>query len=301
MNTNDQKFQKDNTCISSLFSILLYFRMANIFMNKFRDTCREARKKGTYISSSCVYSLWTQYSDDEMQMFDREGNHFLSFADVVPSSAMTFIWKSAKKLLGKDDDFLYGIDAQDYSPLHYAAMYSLDDVFKAIPLTDNQSYRKMCRHVQIQTRHSVPSLLIERDRADILELLVNSLHLSPFTSDFQDTYISWMHDAIFCNAKSVALYLYRKHRDSLRLSLLRRTVNQFEHVTLMDAVLLSEHKKDRHFYVDVILWHFDQGLRVNSIPFSHILLDDAIKEISTMYEVRERCLYDSILNSVGIQ
>lgn len=275
--------------------------MASTFMNKFRDICKEARRKRIYVSSSSIYSLWTQYSDDEMQMFDRDGRHFLSFGDVVPSSAMTFIWKSAKKLLGKDDDFLYGIDAQDYSPLHYAAMYSLDDVFKAIPLTDNQPYKKMCRHVQIETRHSVPSLLIERDRADILEMLVNNLHLSPFTSDFQDTYISWMHDAIFCNAKSVALYLYRNHREDLRRSLLRRTIHQFEHVTLMDAVLLSEHRKDRHFYIDVILWNIEQGLRVNSIPYSHILLDDAIKDISTMHDVRERCIYDSTLNILGIQ
>lgn len=275
--------------------------MAKTFMNKFADICKAARRKGIYVSSSQVYSLWTQYSDNEMKMFDRDGNHFLCYGDVVPSSAIIFIWKSAKKLLGEDEDFLYGIDSHDYTPLHYAAMYTLDDVFKSIPPTDNQPYRKLCRHINVETRHSVPSLLIERDRADILEMLVNTLHLSPFASDFQDIYISWMHDAIFYNAKSVALYLYRNHRDKLRLSLLRRTTNQFEYVTLMDSVLLSEHKSERHFYVDVILWNFDQGLRVNSIPFSHILLDDAIKEISTMHDVRQRCISDTVLNTVGIQ
>ena len=275
--------------------------MAKTFMNKFRDICKEARRKEIYVSSSCVYSLWTQYSDDEMQMFDRDGCHFLSYGDVVPASAMTFIWKSARKLLGKDEKFLYGIDSQDYTPLHYAAMYTLDDVFKAIPLTDNQPYRKLCRHIHVKTRHSVTSLLIERDRADILEMLVKNLHLSPFTSDFQDIYISWMHDAIFYNAKSVALYIFRNHSESLRLALLRRTINQFEYVTLMDAVLLSEYKKDRHFYVDVILWNFDQGLRVNSIPVAHILLDDAIRNISSMHDIRQRCISDTILNSVGIQ
>lgn len=270
-------------------------------MNKFQKLCMDARRKGTFVSSSNVYSLWTQYSDDEMVLFDCNGRHFLSYGDVVPESVMSFVWKSAKKLLGPDSDFLCSIDAFDYSPLHYAAINQLNDVFYGIPPSENAPYKKMFRHVNIDTRHSVASLLVERDRADLLKHLVKSLHLSPFTSDFQDIYVSWLHDAIFCNAKSVAVYLYKEHRESLRLSLLRRTRNQFEYVTPMDAVLLSKHGKDRHFFVDVILWNMEQGMKLESVPFSHILLDEHLSEMSTKHDIKTRCISDSLLNRLGIR
>lgn len=275
--------------------------MSNTFINRIDGICREARRKGEFVSSSNVYSLWAQYSSDEMVLFNRKGQHFLSYGDVIPASAITFVWRSAKKMFDGESDFICSIDASDYSPFHYAAMHNLDDIFKTIPHFENRVLKNMCRHVNIESRHSVASLLVERDRADILELLVNLLHLSPFTSDFQDIYVSWMHDAIFYNAKSVALYLFRNHHQSLQMSLLRRTRNQYEYVTLMDAVLLSEHRKDRHFYVDVILWNIKQGLKLNSVPFSHVMMDNSLSDMSAVHSIKSRCISDTLLNRMGIQ
>jgi hypothetical protein len=273
----------------------------NTFINKLDEICKEARRKRQLVSSSNVYSLWAQYSSDEMVLFNGKGDHFLSYGDVIPASAITFVWRYAKQMLGNESDFTCSIDASDYSPFHYAAIYSLDDIFKTITHVDNRLIKNMCRHINIESRHSVASLLVERDRSDILELLVNLLNLSPFTSDFQDIYVSWLHDAIFYNAKSVALYLFRNHHRSLQLSLLRRTRNQYEYVTPMDAVLLSEHIKDRHFYVDVILWNLKQGLKLNSIPFSHVMMDDSLSGTSAVHCIKSRCISDTLLNRMGIQ
>jgi hypothetical protein len=267
----------------------------SLFIDKLYSLTKEARQTKTKVAKGNVLRIWSQHSYDEMELIDEEGHSFLSYGDVIMGETLLFISDSVKQLTGKDQLAFCSVDAMDNTPLHYAAMFGLDEIFESIPFSDNAMYRHMCEHVNKNNMHTVVSLLIEKDNIYSLQILIEKLKLSPLSCDVNGIYFSWLHEAIFNNAEEVVMYLINHHRDEIQRNIkLQLKEKDF---SLLDVVLLSKFAKQRHFYIDVILSNFQCGLNLNIIPFSHLLLHKRIGSLSREIEsILPRCICDSLLN-----
>lgn len=256
---------------------------------------KESRQTNTKVAKGNVLRIWSQHCYDEMELIDEEGHNFLSYGDVIAGETLLFVWDSARQLIGKDHIAFCSVDAMDNTPLHYAAMFDLDEIFESIPFSDNALYKHMCEHVNKNDMHTVVSLLIEKDNMYALQIVLEKLRLSPLSCDVNGIYFSWLHEAIFNNAEEVVMYLINYHQDEIQQNIKQQLKEK--DFSLLDVVLLSKFAKQRHFYIDIILSHFQCGLNLNIIPFSHLLLHKRIGSLSRDKEsILSRCICDSLLN-----
>ena len=222
---------------------------------------------------------------------------------------MLFIYNLVK---GYQDVFMY-LDSSGYSGLHYAAMYNFDE-----PFTDATNYahefdqsdlRDICLSNENKSRHSVISLLIERDRYDLLHsFAIVGLEIDPFSSEFQDVYFTWLHEALFYNSKHTALFLSSHYKDGLHKCIKReKSLDPPEHFTPMDLVFLehlSAHTKCQcccSILVDHILLPLPWGAKMNLFSYDHLVMlkeSNKLKGLTVQFDDSEllfRCLSDTVL------
>lgn len=275
---------------------MMAFHQKTLFIDKLSQLCHDAEKKRSIVSKKSVLHIWSQHAHDEMELFDNKGNSFLSYGDVLTADTLLFIWDSAKHILGKDHAVFNSVDALDNTPLHYAAIFDLDEIFNCISFTDNTAVKWMCQHVNKNTMHSVISILIEKDKPFELECLLEKLDLSPLACDFNGIYFTWLHEALFNNSRKVAVYLASQHGQDIQGFLKSRERDE-SLLSLLDVVLLSDYTDERHFYIDLVLWDFEYGLRVNVVPLVHLLLHQNIEMMTQNDEcLLVRCITDTLLH-----
>lgn len=274
--------------------------MQNLF-----KSVQKARTLGLRLRDSEVYILSRDLLPDSPVLFD-DGKHLFSALDVVSLGAMTFVYETLRQNL----DILLQTDAAGYSALHYAAMYSFwvpfEDAISFAKVFGETSLRHVCLSSENESRQSVPSLLVEKDKLDLLHGLVfASLHVSPFETEFEDVCVTWLHEALLAHAKGTVVYLDKTHGQEMQ-ELFQRSHNADppEILSPMDIVLLHQiapkKKHDCSFYVDQILSRYDFGLRVTAFSFRQLVLltrEGKLDGISNTYspqEILDRCLADSV-------
>ena len=102
--------------------------------------------------------------------------------------------------------------------------------------------------------------------------MVDTLDISPFHSDFEDVYVTWLHESIACNASNTALYLIKSHNKGMKESILRSTVDDdcVEHASPLDVAIMANHG-NTPFYVDVILRGIPGGYKLLATPYDVLL------------------------------
>ena len=277
------------------------------FINDLESLCQ--RSDGNFSSNvphSDVRVLAAKYLYRESKLLTEDGHHVFSLCSSIPKSAMRFVFDTVKYT--NHPQLFYGVDSASYSPYHYAAMHDLDGVFDHLVKCgrglDAGRIRSLCLHVNPATRHSVSSILIEKDKKDILQrCMCELLGVSPFESDFSDTYVSWLHDCIHSDARATCLYLCRCHDADMRRSVLR-IGEPTEHMTPLDTLLLSDANANKIFYVDAILGGMPGGMKTRVVTYDVLLarmLD--VAELSTRDAswFLRRCIHDNILARSGIE
>ena len=271
----------------------------------------KARTLNVGLRERDIYVLAGRYLLPESKLVFPDGKHFLSALDVVSLGAMKFVYNLVK---GHQDVFMY-LDSSGYSGLHYAAMYNFDDPFtEATEYAkdfDSSDLRDICLSNDNETRHSVISLLIERDRYDLLHsFAIGGLQIDPFSSEFQDVYFTWLHEALFYNSKQTALYLCSHYKDELLTCITReKSLDPPEHFTPMDLVFLehmSAHTKCQcccSIFIDHILLPLPCGAKMNLFSYDHIVMlkeSNMFKDLTVLFDESEllfRCLNDTVLTT----
>ena len=282
--------------------------MCNKFIKRLYEMVGKARTLNVGLRERDIYVLVGRYLSPESMLVFPDRKHFLSALDVVTLTSMQFIYNQVKD----HQDVLLYLDSSGYSGLHYAAMYSFDDPF--IDATeyahefDQSDLRDICLCNENETRHSVISLLIERDRYDLLHsFAVAGLQIDPFSSEFQDIYFTWLHEALYYNANHTALYLYSHHKEGLLKCIKReKKLDPPEHFTPMDLVLLehlSEHDNCQcscNILVDHILLPLPWGVKTNLFSYDHLVMLKECSKLKGLTLTNEdskllfRCLSDTI-------
>lgn len=282
--------------------------MSDTFVNRLHRIVLQARSLGVFVRDSEIYLLISRYLEEESTFVFPDGKQLFSALDVISLGAISFLYETVRRTR----DMVLEMDSFGLGALHYAAMYYFDDPFwDAAHLArdfDETRLKEICLSSDNEERHSVVSLLLERDRCDILHaLMVNAIGIDPFQSEFQDVYFNWMHEALFCNAKGTAIYLSNHHKDALQKSLMRnRTADPPETMSPVDLILLCHTMEEDHqcncsFYVDQILSPLEYGLK--SILYSYEQLvsfgcSGKLKGFSNAYESHEflaRCFHDTAI------
>ena len=270
----------------------------NYFIGKLDEICTDAREQNKKIPLSQILVHASKYLDKDSNITTENGDHILSFGDVIHKSAMSYIFDKIKH-----QKKFWHIDNSMYSPLHYAAMHDLDDIFNHATnnchIIGKDRLQNLALHVHPETKHSTSSLLISRDKTDILHnFMYKSISISPFESEFQDIYSTWLHDAISSDSKQTSLYLFRNHKNSMKNSL-KRSVNDIpkEYATPMDIALLSEHG---HFYIDVVLSSIPCGLKINGVPLTVLICQaqniSYLLSMDVNYMI-SKCIEDTIFSA----
>jgi hypothetical protein len=272
--------------------------------------CDEARHRSSFVNSTDVLVHSAKYLDRESHLFTEDGLHIFSLSDSVPMNGMVHIFNAIKE--SPSYEFLHSLDASFYSPYHYAATYHLDDVFHHITKSrvdrslskkvDHNIVRSLCLYSHPETKHTVPSILIEKDRMPILaSCLSEALHIDPFDSEFEDIYLTWLHECIMSDAKSTANYLQRCHKRGMTHSLKRGgDVSPREHLSPMDIVLTTPHK-NQMYYIDIILKDFVGGYKLVSTNIDMLLgrLNHIQKMTSgSLASFIEKCLFDTVSHTI---
>ena len=258
------------------------------FVKSLESLSEEARRCGKKsLSDTDVKVLASKYLDGkESHLLTEEGQHFLSFGDVLSNSAMNYVFDTVKN---KNASFFYGLDTDMMSPYHYAATYDLDGVFSHLcqprkkQQLDLQQIRSLCLHVHPDTKHSVPSLLISKDRKKVLKTcMCETLQIDPYESEFTDTYVTWLHESVASDAPKTALYLRRSHPEGTSQCLSRSSrAVPTEHMTPLDLVLLGDHR-DKVFYVDIVLGGYPGGYKTIVTSYNALLARmDKWRELTT--------------------
>lgn len=228
------------------------------------------------VSDKDVKILAAKYLDNESDLCLQDGKHVFSLLqdNVVSNCAMSYVIDCIK--YGNHPQLFYGIDTDSLSPYHYAAMYGLDNIFDHISTActlDQDMIRSLCRHVHPETHHTVPSILVSRDEKRVLQkCIVDTLHISPFHSDFEDVYVTWLHESIACNASNTALYLVKSHNKGMRDSILGNMASDtcLEHASPLDVAIMADHG-NTPFYVDVILKGIPGGYKLLATSYDVLL------------------------------
>lgn len=272
---------------------------SEFFINKLEEIYTDTKNQGKSLQMEEVFLHATKYLDVDSAILTESGKHVFAMGDNMHHSAMGFIFDKIKY---RD---LWYVDSDSYSPLHYAAMHDITGVFDhAIKYHSNigkTKLKKLALHLHPITKHSTSSILISNDNTHVLhDFLIECLSISPFESEFHDIYCTWLHDAISCDSKKTALYLYRNHKDAMKEAL-RRPVhtNPMEHVTPMDIALLSD---SGHFYIDVILASIPHGLKINGVSFTVLLTQ--VKNMSNILTadinyLLDRCVDDTVFSCLA--
>ena len=286
--------------------------MSDRFIQRLYQTVQEARSMGVYIRDSTVYILAARYLIPKSSLFFEDGKHLFSALDVTSLGAMSFLYQSIRSTC----DVFLDVDSAGFSALHYAAKYGFGDPFEdAIDFArgfDEVSLRDVCLSSDNSERHSVCSILLEKDRYDVLNSLL-STGIDPFRSEFQDVYISWLHEALFSDAKGTTVYLENNHRQAMQKSLTRSQASDPpEVISPMDIILLhhtlpsgNHHKCNCSFYVDHILSPLECGLKVISFSYHQLALltnEGKLDGISNSYqpeELLDRIFLDSVQWKLG--
>lgn len=282
--------------------------MANIFVQKLHAKVQEARSVGVRIRDKVVYILGARHLVPNSITKFHDGKHLFSALDVISLSAMSFVYQSVKST----HHIFLEIDCEGYSALHYAAMYSFDepfdDAFTFAKEFDNECLRDVCISSDNKDRHSVCSLLLETDRYDILHG-ITLIGVDPFQTEFEDVYISWLHEALFCNAKGTIVYLDNNHRHSMQKALKRSPLSDPPEVlSPMDIILIvhmshCSKQLDCHcsFYIDQILSPLECGLRLNAYSYHQLMLLKCAGKLEGMSvalsskQLLEKCLFDTAI------
>lgn len=262
----------------------------------------ESLSQDESVSEKDVKILAAKYLDKESDLILDDGRHIFSLLqkDIVTSHAMSYVIECVKHV--NHPQLFYGVDADSFTPYHYAAVHGLDNLFYHVShsrFLDLSKIRSLCLHVHSDSHHSVPSLLVAKDKKNVLErCMVDTLGISPFVSDFKDVYVTWLHETIACNASNTALYLVKSHREGMQKSLLETPV--VEHASPLDVALVADHG-NRSFYVDVILKGIAGGYKLLATPYEILLsriahLGDITTEDPTWFVMQ--CVKDSIAAKV---
>ena len=290
--------------------------MCSAFIDRLDRLVSSARSLQAGVRDREVYIIAGRCLNRDSSIFFPDGRHLFSCLDVVSLGAMLFVYQQLRSVR----DVFLDVDSAGYSALHYAARYSFDDpfadAFRYASHFEETSLRERCMSSQNPERHSVASLLIERDRHDLLHwLLVHGLTADPFATEFEDVYFTWLHEAIFSDARGTAVYLLNTLPGGIRCSLERRPDRDPpELLSPFDVVLL------RHvgcsggpphddcscsFFVDEILSQLRLGLRLHLFSYDHLFSLKAagkLRRLTYTHTVEElviRCLHDCIAWKTG--
>ncbi len=277
------------------------------FIRRLEDLCDQSGDRTKPVSQGDFQVLVAKYLDSESDLLSEEGLHLFSFCHVIPTSAMRFAFDTIKH--SRHPQLFYGVDSASHSPYHYAARYDMDEVFDHVVGLqrglDRQRIKSLCLQLLPDTRHSVASMLIEKDRRRILEsFMCGALGVEPFVSEFADTYVSWLHESVCHNARATCLYLCRRHNVSMQQSVLvgGGADGPEEHVTPLDMLLLSDRNRNKMFYVDAVLSGIPGGMKTKVLTYD-VLLPRllTLKNVSTRDAswVVTRCVRDNIIAKVG--
>jgi hypothetical protein len=276
------------------------------FIDKLEYICEEAKRKSMKADATDILVHTAKHLDRDSYLFTQDGMHVFSLSHTIPKSGMHHIFHTAKD--GPCHDFLHAIDACSLSPYHYAATYDLNDVFDFVTDSridvakghvNHKTVKSLCLHTHPETKHSVPSLLIEKDKmATLATCMTEALDVNPFESEFEDTYSSWLHECILSDARSTANYLMRCHKRNMARSLQRPILDSYprEPMSPMDILLTAPHK-NQMFYLDIILGDFPGGYRLISTSLDIIIArTSAVSKMTSesMFSFVTKCLVDTI-------
>ena len=277
---------------------LLYYPEASIRSDTMHDLVDRARKTKSRVDSITLRKAVVM-SQREIT-FMPDGRHFFSCGDVMLKTDLTYLFERvcSKVSLTKPD-------VSGSTVLHYAAEYEIETVFKEMSKRANletfREFQDACTSIRPADCHSVCSLLVERNREDLLhKYLIKILKIDPFRSEFDDVYYNWLHEAIFCGSTSVVIYLFMRHRDDMERCL--SSSNDDELFSPLDLVMASPKlsKSERQLYVDTVLsviqggmkllHHTPQDLALLCSPFNR----KQITAIMSPLELAAKCLRDNI-------
>lgn len=290
--------------------------MCSAFIDRLDRLVSHARSLKAGVRDREVYIVAGRCLNRESSIFFPDGRHLFSCLDVVSRGAMLFVYEQLRAVR----DVFLDVDSAGYSALHYAAMHSFDDPFADAFLYASQyeetSLRERCMSSENPERHSVASLLVERDRYDLLHsLLVHCLTADPFATEFEDVYFTWLHEAVFSDARATAVYLLNAHSGGIRSSLERGPDRDPpELLTPFDAVLLrhvgcsggpTRKRCSCSFFVDEILSQLRWGLRLRLFSYDHLFSLKAAGKLKGLTYARTaedlviRCLRDCVAWKTG--
>jgi len=281
---------------------------SSYFTRKLECLCDEASNASRTIDPTDVMVHTAKYLDSDSDLFTEDGHHIFSLSRVIPKEAMQHIFHAAKH--GPNKSFLHLIDNASFSPYHYAATYDLDDVFKHVVDCkvgegkrglNHSVVKSLCLYPHPETFQSVPSLLIEKDKMSTLATCMNeALGINPLDSQFEDTYLSWLHECMVCDAKSTANYIQRCHRRHMEKALKRsRFAFPIEHMSPLDILLTTNHE-NKAFYTDMVLSGIDGSFKLISTTPEMLLCGKWIANASTddRFSFVEKCITDTVLYSL---
>lgn len=272
--------------------------------------CQDARRKSTFINLTDVLIHSTKYLDRESTLFTEDGLHMFSLSDVIHHHGISHIFNSIKE--APSYDFFHSLDVSHSSLYHYAALYNFDDAFEYITqckmdkqlskCIDHRVIKSLCLHNQPESLHTVPSILIEKDRMHTLASCIHeTLKIDPFSSEFDDVYVTWLHESILSDAKSTANYLQTCHKRKME-SALQRDWGHFskEPMSPMDIALSAPHN-NQMYYIDFVLKDFVGGYRLSCTSID--LLLSRIKHIQKLTtdhvcNLIEKCIIDNIITTI---
>ena len=131
----------------------------HFFIQKLDEICFDARQNEKQVPSSEIFVHTAKYLDSNSTLTTENGKHVLSFGDVIHKSAMSHIFDKIKY-----NKNIWFLDSNFYSPLHYAAIHELDNIFdhatKHHHKIGKTKLQNLALHVHPETKHSTSSLLI---------------------------------------------------------------------------------------------------------------------------------------------
>ena len=280
-------------------------------MRKLENMCEESERASLKLCTPDIMVHTAKHLDSDSELFTEDGRHLFSLCSVMSPDAMQHIFHVAKH--SRQSGFLHSIDNAMYSPYHYAAMHNLHQVFdhvtqchfklKAQSNIDHTTVKALCLYHHPDTKQSVPSILIEQDKMSTLATCMNeALGIQPFDSEFEDTYLSWLHESVLSNARSTANYLQRCHGNSMKLSLQRsRWSYPIEHTSPLDILLSSDHK-NQAYYTDVILSDIDGSYKLICTTPEMVMCGGWIANMTTddRLDFIEKCMTDTILFNLSL-
>ena len=233
--------------------------------------------------------------------FMPDGKHFLSCGDVLLRSDLTYLFD---RVCSREQS-LSVPDVSGSTVLHYAAEYEIETVFKEVSKRANREtlkeFQDACTSIRPSDCHSVCSLLVARNREDLLhKYIIKVLKIDPFRSEFDDIYYNWLHEAIFCGSTSVVIYLFMRQRDAMERSL--SSLNEGELFSPLDLAMASPNlsKSVRQLYVDTVLSVVQGGMKLlHHTPKDLALLCSPsnrkqITATMSPLELAAKCLRDNI-------